>query len=114
MAVVFEGSRAVDATEWCTIANSAGPTSQTTPQSFMMLFDTSALTGTDVVIEIRVYEKVLSSSTQRLAMEPIVVSAGVPTVPIPFLCYEKGYSVTIKRLSGSTTPTVAWSGRKPG
>lgn len=113
MSIVFDGSRAVDGTEWCIIANSAGPSTQSTPNAFQVLFDTSALANTDVTFEVRVYEKVLSSSSQIDIITPALIVPGMPSFSIPFSCYHHGYSITIKRISGTTTPTIRWSGRKP-
>lgn len=106
----FAGSEAVGATEWSCTTDTAGPDTETSDGVFQVFLDVNDMVNTDV-LQIRVYEKVGTASTQRLVYECILTDAqSEPVWVSPTLILLHGWDVTLKAITG--TITVDWSIRK--
>lgn len=106
----FTGSEAVSTTEHSLTTDTAGPDAETSDGVFQVFLDLSDMVAGDV-LQIRVYEKVTSSSTQRIVYESVVRDAQAEPVWVsPSLILMHGWDVTLDALSG--TITVDWSIRK--
>jgi len=106
----FAGSEAVGTTEHSCTTDTAGPDVETSDGVFQVFLDVSDMVNTDV-LQIRVYEKVQSSSTQRVVYECILRDAQTEPVWVsPSLILMHGWDVTLDALAG--TITVEWSIRK--
>lgn len=103
----YAGSEAVGATEWSCTTDTAGPDTATADGVYQVFLDVSDMIAGDE-LQIRVYEKVGSASTQRVAYESTLVGAqGTPIWISPSLILLHGWDVTLKAISG--TITVDWS-----
>lgn len=111
MSLYVEGSETVSTTEWSLSTDSAGPDADTTPGWFQLLLDVNALASTDVY-RLRIYEKVLSSSTQKVIYDAYLT--GVQASPIyetrPLMLMH-GWDMTLVKVSG-TDRAIEWSIRK--
>lgn len=106
----FAGSEAVGATEHSCTTDTSGPDTETSDGVFQVFLDVSDMVAGDV-LQIRVYEKVQSTSTQRVAYEAILTDAQVEGIWVsPSLILMHGWDVTLDALAG--TITVEWSIRK--
>ena len=106
----FAGSEAVGATEHSCTTDTAGPDVETSDGVFQVFLDVSDMVNTDV-LQIRVYEKVQASSTQRVVYECILRDAqSEPVWVVPSLILMHGWDVTLDALAG--TITVEWSIRR--
>lgn len=106
----FAGSAAIGATEFSCPNNSTTLTPQTDDGVYQAFLDVSDMVAGDQ-LQIRVYEKCRSSSTQRLVYESILTGAqGDPLFVTPSLVLLHGWDVTLDALAG--TITVEWSIRK--
>ena len=110
---LISGSETITATEW-SLATDTSYTSgdaQTTDGVFQLFIDFNALAVADTY-RIRLYEKVLSSSTQRIAEEWTV--AGPLASPVwisPSFILLHGWDFTIDKIAG-TDRAIDWSIRK--
>lgn len=108
---VYSGSEAVSTTEWSLTTDSSGPDADTTAGTYQVWLDVSDMVAGDQ-LQVRVYEKVLSSSTQRVVYEAILTGAqSQPVWVSPPLILMHGWDVTLDALAGTTT--VDWSIRTP-
>ena len=106
----FAGSEAVATTEWSLTTDTAGPDVQTDDGIYQVFLDVSDMVAGDQ-LQIRLYEKVGSASTQRIIDELILVGAqATPVWVSPSLILLHGWDVTLDALAG--TITVDWSIRK--
>jgi hypothetical protein len=106
----FAGTEAVSTTEHSLTTDTAGPDTETSDGVFQVFLDVSDMVAGDQ-LQIRIYEKVGSASTQRIAYEAIL--SGVQAYPVwvsPSLILMHGWDVTLDALAG--TITVDWSIRK--
>jgi hypothetical protein len=104
---LYSGTEAVSTTEHSLTTDTAGPDVDTTDGVFQVFLDLSDMVAGDQ-LQIRIYEKVTSSSTQRIVYESILT--GAPATPIwasPALILLHGWDVTLDALAG--TITVDWS-----
>ena len=106
----FSGSETVGTTEHSLTTDTAGPDAETSDGWFQCLLDLNALASGDL-FEFRVYEKVLSSSTQRLVYSTRVWSMGAPVWVSPTIGLMHGWDMTLKKISG-TDRAIDWSIRK--
>lgn len=109
----FSGSETVSTTEHSLTTDTAGPDVETSDGVFQPVLDLSALAAGDVFV-FKVYEKVLSGSTQRLLYS--ATFAGVQAQPNwagPALILLHGWDFTLKKVSG-TDRNIDWSVRKSG
>jgi len=110
IAELYSGTEAVGATEWSCTTDTSGPDVDTTDGVFQVFLDLSDMIAGDQ-LQIRVYEKVRSSSTQRIVYQAILSGAQPEPVWVsPSLILMHGWDVTLKALAG--TITVDWSIRQ--
>lgn len=106
----YAGTEAVSTTEWSLTTDTAGPAADTNDGVYQVWLNLSDMIAGDQ-LQIRIYEKVLSTDTQRCCMEAIL--AGAQSCPVwvsPSLIMLHGWDVTLDALAG--TITVTWSIRK--
>ncbi len=108
----FASSQAVDTTEWSCPRDAAYDSGQ--PQTadgiYQVFLDISDMVSGDE-LQIRIYEKVQSTDTQRVVYQSNLV--GPQSSPVwvsPTLVLLHGWDVTLDAIAG--TITVTWSIRK--
>lgn len=107
----FTGTETVGTTEWSMTTDTSGPDAETSDGVFQALIDVSALDNGDV-FSVRVYEKVLAASTQRLIYEAVLANAqSEPVFVLPSLVLLHGWDMTLTKISG-TDRSIDWSIRK--
>ncbi len=107
---LYSGTEAVGTTEWSCTTDTAGPDADTTDGVFQVFLDVSDMIAGDQ-LQIRVYEKVRSTDTQRIVCEAILTGAqSQPIWVSPSLILMHGWDVTLDALAG--TITVNWSIRQ--
>ena len=107
----FSGTETVGTTEHSLTTDTAGPDVETSDGIFQVFLDLNALAAGDV-FEFRVYEKVLSSSTQRLVFSARFADAqGAPIWVSPSLMLLHGWDMTLDKISG-TDRAIDWSIQK--
>lgn len=109
----ISGSETVTTTEWSLATDTSYDTgdAQTADGIYQVFLDLSALLVGDQ-FQVRVYEKVLSSSTQRIVEEWTI--NGPLSAPIwvsPTLILLHGWDITIDKIAG-TDRAIDWSIRK--
>lgn len=107
---LYTGTEAVSTTEWSLTTDTSGPDADTNDGVFQVFIDVSDMVAGDQ-LQIRIYEKVLSSSTQRIVYQSILT--GTQSEPIwvsPSLILLHGWDVTLDALAG--TITCDWSIRQ--
>lgn len=110
IAELYTGTEAVGATEHSLTTDTAGPDADTTDGVFQVFLDLNDMVAGDQ-LQVRVYEKVTSSSTQRIVYEAILTGAqSQPVWVSPSLILMHGWDVTLDALAG--TITVDWSIRQ--
>lgn len=106
----FSGSEAVGTTEHSLTTDTAGPDAETSDGVFQAFIDVSDMIAGDQ-LQIRIYEKVLSGSTQRLVYEAVLTGAQAQPIWVsPSLILLHGWDMTVDALAG--TINVDWSIRK--
>lgn len=104
----FTGTETIGTTEWSLTTDTAGPDVAASDGVYQIFLDLSALAAGDV-FELRLYEKVLSSSTQRRLMTASF--SGVQSEPVyaaPSLILVNGWDATLVKISG-TDRAIDWS-----
>jgi hypothetical protein len=108
----YSGTETVSTTEWDLASDTSFVADVVTDDGVYQIFlDLNALAAGDV-FEFRLYEKVLSSSTQRLAYS--AAFAGPQAMPVwvsPSLILLHGWAATLIKISG-TDRSIDWSIRK--
>lgn len=106
----FAGSEAVGTTEWSCTTDTAGPDAETSDGVFQVFLDLSDMVAGDE-LQIRIYEKVQSTDTQRVVYQSNLVGPQSPPNWVsPSLVLMHGWDVTLDAIAG--TITVTWSIRK--
>lgn len=106
----FAGTEAISTTEWSLTTDSAGPDAETSDGVFQLFLDLSDMVAGDQ-LQIRMYEKVQSTDTQRVAWEAILAGPQSPPIWVsPSFVLMHGWDFTLDALAG--TITVTWSIRK--
>ena len=106
----FAGSQAVDTTEWSMVTDTAGPDAETSDGVFQLFLDLSDLVTGDE-LQIRIYEKVQSTGTQRVIYQSNLIGPQSPPSWVsPSLLLMHGWDMTLDAIAG--TITVEWSIRK--
>jgi hypothetical protein len=106
----YAGTEAVGATEHSCTTDTAGPDADTNDGVYQAFFDVSDMVAGDI-LQIRCYEKVQSSDTQRVVWQAILTDAQTePVFVAPSLILLHGWDFTLDALAG--TITVTWSIRK--
>lgn len=110
--VAFSGSEAVSTTEHSLTTDTSGPDAETSDGVFQIFLNATDMTTAEE-LQIRVYEKVLSGSTQRIVYQHNIAgelgTTGASWVS-PALVLMHGWDVTCDAIAG--TITVQWSIRK--
>jgi len=104
----FNGSASIGTTEYDLPSASTTVSAQTTDGIYQLFLDLNALTSTEEY-RLRIYEKVQSSSTQRIVQE--VIFSGAQAEPVyvtPALLFLHGWTFTVKKNFG-TDRTINWS-----
>jgi hypothetical protein len=110
ISAVFEGARAVDTTEWSLTTETSGPDVETSDGVFQLFLDIHDMTIGDE-LQIRIYEKVGSGSTQRIVYQQnISGKVGNKLYVFPALILMHGWDMTADAIAG--TIDVYWSIRK--
>jgi hypothetical protein len=104
---LYNGIETVTTTEWSMTTDTAGPDADTTDGVFQLWVDLAAMASTDE-FRIRVYEKVRSAGTQRIAYDATVVGAQPFPFVTPALILLHGWDMTIIKVSG-TDRSIEWS-----
>ena len=106
----FTGTEAVSTTEWSLTTDTAGPDVETSDGVFQVWLDVNDMVIGDE-LEIKFYEKVQSSDTQRLMYQANLFETQDQKIWVsPTFILMNGWDVTLKAISG--TITVLWSIRK--
>jgi len=107
----FAGTESVGTTEHSLTTDTAGPDVETSDGVFQVFLDVSDMVTGDE-LQIRVYEKVQSSDTQRIVYQSNLVGPQSPPIfVLPSLVLMHGWDVTADCIAG-TNITVTWSIRK--
>lgn len=107
---LYAGTEAVGATEHSCTTDTAGPDTATDTGVFQVFLDVSDMIAGDQ-LQIRIYEKVQSTDTQRIVYEAILTGAQAQPIWVsPSLVLMHGWDVTLDALAG--TITVTWSIRQ--
>lgn len=107
----YSNSATISTTEYSLTNNSTTLTAITTDGVYQLFLDLNALAAGDS-FQIRIYEKVQSSGTQRLVYEAIVTGAqGAPVFVAPSMVLLHGWEMTLKKLAG-TDRAIPWSIRQ--
>ena len=107
----YSGSETVSTTEHSLTTDTAGPDADTTDGIYQVFIDFNALVAGDQY-QVRVYEKVLSSSTQRIVDEwTINGPLSAPVWVSPTLILLHGWDITIDKIAGADA-AIDWSIRK--
>ena len=107
----YSGSETVSTTEHSLTTDTAGPDADTTDGIYQVFIDFNALVAGDQY-QVRVYEKVLSSSTQRIVDEwTINGPLSAPVWVSPCLILIHGWDITIDKIAGADA-AIDWSIRK--
>lgn len=106
----FTGTEAISTTEHSLTTDTSGPDADTTDGVYQVFLDLSDMVAGDE-LQIRIYEKVTSGSTQRIVYQANLIGAqGLPNWVSPSLVLMHGWDVTLDAIAG--TITVDWSIRK--
>lgn len=107
----FTGTETVTTTEHSLTTDTGGPDAETSDGVFQVFIDCNAVANGDT-FRFRIYEKVLSSSTQRVAFEHVIAHAQAePVFVSPSLILLHGWDMTLTKLGG-TDRSFDWSIRK--
>lgn len=107
---LYAGSEAVSTTEHSCTTDTAGPDADTTDGIFQVFLDVSDMIAGDQ-LQIRLYEKVQATGTQRVVFQAILTGAqSEPIWVSPTFILMHGWDVTLNALAG--TITVEWSIRQ--
>lgn len=111
IAEAYSGTETVSTTEWSLSTDTSGPDSQTGDGVYQVFLDLNALAAGDV-FTFAVYEKVLSSSTQRKVFAASFAGAQAePVWASPTLILLHGWDMTLVKVSG-TNRAIDWSIRQ--
>jgi len=101
------GTHAIDTTEWSLGSDSSSIAVLTTQGTLQAWLDISDMVTGDE-LQIRVYEKVRSADTQRIAWQSNLIGPQSPPIFVfPALILMNGWDVTLDAIAG--TITVTWS-----
>ena len=101
IAQLYAVTATVSTAEISFTTNTSGPDVDTTDGIFQGFFDVSALANGDT-FQFRVYEKVQSTSNQRVVYESIISNVQAePILVTPSLILLHGWDMTWKKLAGT-------------
>lgn len=108
---LYNGTETVSTTEWSLTTDTGGPDADTTDGVFQIFLELNNLAAGDE-FKFCVYEKVLSSSTQRKVYEATFVGAqALPVWVSPSLIMLHGWDATLIKVAG-TDRAINWSVRQ--
>jgi hypothetical protein len=105
----YAGTEAVSTTEHSITTDTAGPDVDTTDGVFQVWLDLSDMVAGDE-LQIRGYEKVQSTDTQRVFFQANLIGAQSQLWVSPSFILLHGWDFTLDAIAG--TITVTWSVRK--
>jgi hypothetical protein len=113
ISVAFSGSESISSTEHSMTTDTAGPDVETSDGVFQLFLQLNNIAAGDE-LQVRIYEKVLSGSTQRIVyqqnlMGPFNTKTYVHAFPALVLMH--GWDMTLDLIAGSAF-TAYWSIRK--
>lgn len=101
----------ISTTEYSLVGSSGTLTPQTTKGVYQCWLDLNAMALGDQ-FELKVYDKIISGATQRVAYDAIFTDAqSQPLIIIPSLLLFWGWDFTLKKLTG-TDRSIGWSIRQ--
>jgi hypothetical protein len=104
----YAGTETVSTTEWSLTSDSAVLGAIATDGIYQVFLELNNLDAGDV-FEFKVYEKVLSGSTQRLVYTATFSGdQGEPVFVTPSLILMHGWEMTLDKISG-TDRAISWS-----
>lgn len=105
---LIEGTQAVDTTEWSCATDTSYDTgdAQTTEGVLTVFLDVSDMVAGDE-LEIKIYEKVQASLSQRVIYSAVLQGTMAETWVAPSLPVKHGWDCSVKATAG--TITVYWS-----
>lgn len=104
----YSGTETVTNDEWSLTGDDTSLDAITTDGVYQCFLELNNLAAGDV-FEFKIYEKVLSSSTQRLAYVATFSGAqGEPVWPGPPLMLMHGWDMSLNKISG-TDRSISWS-----
>lgn len=107
----YSGTETVSTTEWSLTGDDNSLDAITTDGIYQCFLELNNLAAGDV-FEFRVYEKVLSGSTQRLVFSATFNGAqGEPVWVSPALVLMHGWDMSLDRIAGSDR-AISWSIRQ--
>jgi hypothetical protein len=107
----FQNSATIGTTEFFLASNSTTKTDQTTDGAYQLWVDLNALANADE-FRIRVYERISSGGTTRIANEWVVSHLqSAPMYVTPTLLFMHGWEYSLTKLTG-TDRSIAWSIRR--
>ncbi len=113
ISVAFSGTEAISTTEHSLTTDTAGPDAETSDGVFQVFLNVADMVVGDE-LQIRIYEKVTSGSTQRIVYQHTLSGELSHTLGghwvSPALMLLHGWDVTLDAIAG--TITVLWSIRK--
>ncbi len=112
ISVAFSGSETVTTTEHSLTTDTAGPDVETSDGVFQAFINLGGMETGDE-LQLRVYEKVGSGSTQRIVWEHIIrnLPGANERWVSPALMLLHGWDITADAIAGVTIP-ISWSIRK--
>lgn len=107
----YSGSETVTTTEWSLTGDDNSLAAITTDGVYQVFLDLNAMLAGDIFV-FRVYEKVLSGSTQRLVFSATFGGVqGEPVWASPSLVLMHGWDMSLLKLAG-TDRAIDWSIRQ--
>lgn len=105
----YHNTASISTVEYDLPSNSTTVSSQTTDGIYQLFLDLSNLTSTEEY-RLRIYEKVRSSTSQRIVQEVIFSGAQTaePIYVTPSLLLLHGWTFTLKKNQG-TDRSISWS-----
>lgn len=104
----FSGTETIGGTEWSLTTDTSGPDVETDDGVYQVFLDLNALAAGDI-FELRLYEKVLSGSTQRLVeSKPFSGAQGAPNGMTYAFTVLHGWDLTLIKIAG-TDRAIDWS-----
>lgn len=106
----FTGSATIGTTEYSCPNASTTLTPRTEDGVYQAWFDTANIAIGDQY-QFRIYERITSGGTQRIAYEAILTGSMADSWVFPSLMLLHGWDVTIRKLAG-TDRSIGWSIRQ--
>ena len=106
----YANTQAIDTNEWSLTGDDNSLAAITTAGVYQVFLDLNDMVSGDE-LQIRIYEKVQSSDTQRIVYQANLIGPQSPPIWVsPSLVLMNGWDVSLDAIAG--TITVTWSIRK--